>query len=118
MSDAFDDMLTDQCDVFVRSTSGGDKYGVANAAFIQVNASPVPCYASLGKGRAKEWKQDLKIAKNYKCVFMRPFVDTNGKALSHEHWLKINGQMYDVFQIDDPGLLGDHLEVWCELVIT
>lgn len=65
-----------------------------------------------------------------------PFAVVNGttyntRPLSHEHWLRIpsettlneNGQatpgdLYDITDIDNPGMANHHLEVWCEKVLT
>ena len=124
MQDAFDTLLTDSATVLYASTAT-DRRGI-NPTLVVVSSAPVPCRVSLGKGRAKEWFADKKVARNYREVFMRPFTDTNGKALSTHHWLRITSardgstQLYEIFQIDPPSSLGPavhHLEVWCQLIV-
>lgn len=117
--DLFDEQLKSLATILIRGVGTADSYGVAPPELTTV-ATNVPCRVSLGRGRPKELKAEKKIAENYKCVFMRPwFADppTNSQPLTHNHWLEINGQLYDIFQIDDPSLLGHHLEVWCELIL-
>jgi hypothetical protein len=116
MTEAFDLELNKTADVLMRP-SGGDTYGAQSNNLVKVGTA-VPCRVSLGKGRPHEAKTPLKSAKNYREVFMRPFVDANGNALSHKNWLQIEGLFYDILQVDDPGGLGHHLEVWCELILT
>jgi hypothetical protein len=122
--DAFDQSLTAVCSVMVRDAGVTcDAYGTADPTFTTL-ATGIPCRVSLGKGRAREWKSGKKIAVNYKCVFMRPFFEPiSGLPLGPHHWLQVTSaeyatpQNYQIFQIDDPGLLQHHLEVWCELYL-
>lgn len=57
-------------------------------------------------------------------------VTYNTQALTHNHWLlipsstarnsnnePIPGDQYDIIDIDNPGLLNHHLEVFCEIVL-
>ncbi len=117
--DSFDATLDSLADILVRDTGQADAYGHANPQFTVV-ASGVPCRVSLGKGRAKEFKADKKTGLNYREVFLRPWPDGDGTVtqLTHDHWLRIDGVYYDIFQIDDPGNQHHHLEVWCTLLLT
>lgn len=119
MKDAFDAALTKLADVLERGHGAADDYGVSAVTFTTVSPAQVPCRVSLGKGRAKESKAGTKTARNYRCVFMRPVSNLSGTyaTLNHDHWLRIDGQLYDIFQIDNPGDMDHHLEVWCELIL-
>jgi hypothetical protein len=124
MLDPFDAQLTGLASVLSRDAgNNADAYGVSDPTF-QTLATGVPCRISLGKGRAREWKTGKKIAVNYKCVFMRPWYNpADNTPLGPHHWLLVTSkdypapQKYQIFQIDDPGLTGHHLEVWCELYL-
>jgi hypothetical protein len=116
MTDAFDDTLDSLADVLTKETGTADDYGVSTHNFVTIS-SGVPCRVSLGRGRAREDKSDKKTALNYREVFMRPYFDPQGNKLSHNNWLRINNQLYDVYQVDNPGEQNHHFEVWCTLVL-
>lgn len=114
--EAFDATLNKLADILIRP-AGGDAYGAQSNELVVVGTA-VPCRVSLGKGRAKELKTPLNAARNYREVFMRPFTDASGNKLSRKNWLRIDGQIYDVYQVDNPGEEDHHYEVWCELILT
>jgi hypothetical protein len=121
-TDPFDSLLNQLATVMVRDVSGADGYGQANPTFSTI-ATGVPCAVDIDKVPSdKEFLAKSKEAIEYKMVFMRPWFDGSGNPLSHDHWLQItvngNTNMYDIFQIHDPGGLGHHLEVECRLLIA
>ena len=126
MIDPFDALLISSATVLVRDANvTADAYGTSNPAFTNAtpgtnNVNPTPCRVSLGKGRAKEFKDTKKVAVNYREIFMRPWYDSNGGLIGPHHWLQVTGPdgtnvMYQIFQVDNPGGMGHHLELWCQL---
>lgn len=121
MIDPFDSLLNQLASVLVRDVSGSDAYGQANPSFTTV-ATGIPCRVStLSVGTDREYLAKSKEDIAFKKVYMRPWFDGGGKPLTHDHWLEIvvngNDNMYDIFEIRDPGGMGHHLEVLCRLVI-
>lgn len=132
MTEAFDQSLTKTADVLLRP-AGGDAYGAQSNNLQKVGT--VACRVSLGKGRPHEAKTPRKAANNYREVFMRPWYSDqapdasfarnhvigsttyNTKPLTHKNWLQIDGQLYDITQVDNPGEQDHHFEVWCELIV-
>ena len=135
MQDAFDAQLNQTCNIMVRNQGAGNSYGVSSPNFVTI-ATGVLCRVALGRGRAKEWKEQKKIAKNYRIVYMRPWyadqapdgsflrnhvvggTTYNTQPLTHDHWLQFIGQNYDIMQVENPGEVDHHLEVYCELVLV
>jgi hypothetical protein len=116
MVDAFDATLNKVASIQAH-VAGSDDYGSQGSTLVTL-ATGVPVRVSLGRGRAHEFKADKQFALNYREVFMRPWYDSNGNLLSRLNWLLIDGELYNVYQVDNPGGLNHHLEVWCTLVIV
>lgn len=134
-TDAFDLYLNKFATVLTRSTQGGDGYGQADPTFTPVDVG-VPCRVSVAMAgtdielRAKS-KEDIAFRK----VYIRPwFLDAspdgsyvpnhavggvtyNTQPLTHDHWLQIDSQMYDIAEEPrNPGGLNHHLELVCRIV--
>jgi hypothetical protein len=43
-------------------------------------------------------------------------VTYNTQPLSHLHWLLINGENYDIFEVRNPGGRNHHVEALCRLI--
>lgn len=126
MSEPFDDLLISSATILIRDASAtADAYGTSDPSFTSATpgvgyVNPAACRVSLGKGRAKQFKDEKKVALNYRSIFMRPWYDAAGKPLSSNNWLRITGVdgtniLYQVFQVDNPGGMGHHFEVFCTL---
>jgi hypothetical protein len=145
---AFDNLLISTADVLTRDTVGEDARGMADPTFTVVATGVpcrVSMGKTVGKGKENRAKAKEQIA--YREVFMRPWfadpspdgsyvpyvlvggVNYNTEPLTHDHWLRIPsplivngvtiyGDLYDIFDVQNPGLLNDHLEVWCQLVLV
>lgn len=114
----FDKLLVSSADILLRTPGAADEYGVAPSTFATVDSGISCRLSTVAKGRPKEYKSEKKFEVKYVTVFMRPWVDpADGTPLTHDHWFLINGQYYDIFQINDPSGIGHHLEVDCELVV-
>ncbi len=119
-TDPFDLLLNQLANVLVRTSSSAGGYG-GTATFTAV-ATGVPCRVATDNVPTDvEFLAKSKEGIAYKKVFMRPWFDSDGNPLSHDHWLQIdvngNTDMYDIFQIHDPGGVGHHLEVECRLIL-
>lgn len=135
MQDAFDSSLKQVCSIMVRDVGAGNSYGVSSPAFVTL-ATNVPCRVALGRGRAKEYKAEKKTSRNYRIVYMRPWyadqapdgsnlrnhvvggTTYNTQPLTHDHWIQFAGQNYDAYQVENPGEIDHHLEVYCELILV
>jgi hypothetical protein len=126
MIDPFDALLISSATILVRDAGEtADAYGTSDPTFTNatpggIYTNPVACRVSLGKGRAKQFKADKKVAINFREIFMRPWFDANGNPISTNHWLQISGvdgtnRLYQIFQVDNPGGMGHHFEVWATL---
>ena len=120
-SDPFDLLLNNVATIMTRSTAGGDGYGQNSPNFTPV-ATNVPCRVDTDLvPKDKEFLAKSKEAIAYKVVLMRPWFDGSGNPLTHDHWFQItvggNTNMYDIYQIHDPGGIGHHLEVECRLIL-
>ena len=124
MIDPFDALIVSSATVLVRDASdSADAYGTSSPSFSNATpgtnyVNPLACRVSLGKGRAKEFKDIKKVAINYREIFIRPWYDSNGNPISPHHWLQITGvdgtnTLYQIFQVDNPGGMGHHFELWC-----
>jgi hypothetical protein len=118
MGDQFDALLVSLASVLIRGVGTSDSYGVAPAAFTVV-ASNIPCrISSQALGRPKEFKAGMKAEWDFRQIFMRPWYDGDGNPLTHDHWLQVGTQNYDIWQIkpiviDSTGI-PHHLEVLVE----
>ena len=129
MADVFDNLLIDSCDILkkVSYDAGGDAYGQPAQDFITIVAA-WPCRVTTMAG-GHEYKAGKELAKNTFRVFMRPPDETDSGVpfeLGTHHWIKVitsNGvtrstPMYlNVLAVNDPSLLGHHLELIGEQVI-
>jgi hypothetical protein len=135
LADPFDQMLNAVATVMQRDLAGtGDKYGKNSPTFSTVGA-PLPCRVgilSVGTDRELLAKSKEDIA--FRKVLLRPwFVDQspdgshqpnhtvggttyNTQPLTHNHWFQINGEMYDIFELRNPGLLFHHFEALCRVI--
>jgi hypothetical protein len=117
LPDPFDSLLNADC--FILENQGGvDSYGqksdqVRTFATIAV----IRCYVSTdAPGRPHEFKTDTRQSLDYARVFMRVPSLPDDEPLTTHHWLKIDDDYYDIFNILNPGMLNHHLEVICELI--
>jgi len=115
VTDPFDLLLIDTAQVMTRTASSAGGYG-GTQSFTPVGA-PVKCRVSTGAaGVGKEFRAKSKEDIYFRRVFMRPWCDPSSKPLTHDHWLQIDGVMYDIFDILNPGGMNHHLEVWCRIL--
>jgi len=130
MTDVFDDMMNGACDVLKKydyGTGHDDAFGQPDQTFITIISS-WPCRVSTMKG-GQDYKAIKEYAKNSFRVFMRPITITDSGVpveLSTHNWLKVtkvNGvtlalpKFFNIIGVNDPSLLGHHLEVLVEEVI-
>lgn len=132
----FDLLLNKLAAVMTRDVSGGDGYGQADPSFATV-ATGVPCRISTASVSSDmEFRAKSKEDIAFKKVFLRPWfldpsvdgsyapnhvvngVTYNTQPLTHGHWLQIDGDMYDIYELHNPGGLDHHLEVLCRMVLV
>lgn len=129
--------MNQTANVMVRDLAGtGNAYGQNNPAFSQV-ASGWPCRVSiLGVPVDLEFRAKDKLGIAFRKVLMRPwFLDQspdgsyvpnhvyqsltyNTEPLTNSHWLQIATQMYDIFEMRNPGGLNHHLEISCRVILV
>lgn len=120
MPDIFDTLLNSLCDILQKQQfdQGSDAYGQP-AQDYRTKITAWPCRVSTMHG-GQEYKIGKELAKNMFKVFMRPPTqDDSGVpfTLTTHHWLKVGSNYLNVIAVNDPSLLGHHLEVMCEQVI-
>ena len=135
IADPFDLSLNSGSSVLARDLTGtGNGYGQNNPTFSTL-ATGVACRVgilSVGTDRESLAKSKEDIA--YRKVFLRPWYQDaapdgsylpnhvvgattyNTEPLTHDHWLQINGEMYDIFELRNPSGLNHHLEALCRIV--
>lgn len=100
-------MLNTTCDVY-QPVPSADDYGESDL-HLQVVDTDVACRLSiLGKGQ--EFKLDKRVLIVNRKAYMLP------RKLDHNNYLLIEGNMYNVVQVDNPSNLNHHYEVWLELI--
>lgn len=118
-NDPFDNLLNKTCAI-LKNQSAKDGYGQKSAQprdFTTI-LDNVRCRISTDAiGRPKEFKVEKKSSLSYVVIFMRPPALPGGAKLTPHHWLKIEGQFYNIFEVKNPGGLNHHYEVISELVI-
>jgi hypothetical protein len=108
----FDSLLNKTAQVVKRVGGSTDTLGIADPTFTNVG-SPVPVMVS-SSGGGREKRAGAKFGVNQRRVFMRPF--TTPEMLTHEHWLVIDGEYYDIQAVNNPAGLDHHFECECQLV--
>jgi hypothetical protein len=103
IKDPFDTLLISDCEILARPDTR-DEAGQLSADPVLVTT--VKARLSLGRGKVREYKKDLKVGESYHMVFMRPYGD-----LTIKHWLRIAGKKYDIINIDNPSGMDHHYEV-------
>lgn len=124
--DNFDKQLISTCDVVSKRTYGAgsdDSYGQPIQQFVN-ELTTWPCRVST-MGSGHEYKVGKEFAKNDFKVFMRPPTENDSGLpfeLTTHHWLRVTLPstkvvFLNVTSVNDPSLLGHHLEVIGEQVI-
>lgn len=116
-NDPFDEWMNKTCEI-LENQGTADSYGQKSN---QVQSFPtiatVPCRVSTDAiGRPHEFKVEKKSSLAYSRIFMRPPVLPGGAKLDSHHWLKIDGDFYDIFEVENPAGLDHHYEVIAELI--
>jgi len=136
VGDPFDALLNQVAAILSRDAPGsGDKYGQNSPVFATI-ASGVKCrYATLSQVPTdEEFLAKSKEAIAFRKVYLRPwFADAspdgsyqpnhvyesttyNTEPLTHDNWLQINGENYDIFELRNPGGLYHHFECLCRVI--
>lgn len=121
MSDPFDNLMNKSCVILEKRRYGqgsDDAYGQASQQLVTVIAA-WPCRIST-KGGGNEYKVGKEFSKNAFEIFMRPpLEDDSGTPfqLSPHNWLIVDGIKYNIQGVNDPSMLGHHLEVSVEQII-
>lgn len=135
VADPFDQLLNQVASVMARDLTGtGNAYGQNSPTFSTL-ATNVPCrFATLSVGSDKEFLAKSKEDIAFRKVFLRPWFQDqapdgshvpnhvigattyNTQPLTHDHWLEIAGEMYDIFELRNPGGMNHHLEALCRIV--
>jgi head-tail adaptor len=111
----FDGLLNKTAHILKRSAGTTDSYGQADPTFVELDT--VPCFiSSFGRRSGTEKRANTKFATADRTIFMNVWTGT-GSPLTHEHWLQVDGVLYDIQGISDPGELGHHLEVLVQAVV-
>jgi len=135
MLDTFDRLLKSHCSIWKKGGTGVfDQYGHESQQFILL-VDNVACWVTPRAG--KELESEAAFGIQTHTFFMRPqFVDDDQRPLDIHHWLQLNrvglfdgteriiidppdaeqGQLYNIVNIKDPGMLGHHLEVQTKLI--
>ncbi len=105
------------CDILANQ-GAIDAYGQrSNQVQDFVVIATVPCYVSTdAPGRPHEYVVEKESSVDWTRVFMRPPALPGGEPLTPHHWLRIENELYNVFNILNPGLLDHHYEVVCKVV--
>ena len=115
MADSFDALLISTASVLKKGEASSDGYGIGDTTFVTKDTNVPVRVCRLRSSR--EFRAGKKLAITARQVFMRPWVDpVSGEKLTHEHWLLIDGEYYDIQYVDDPSKMGHHLEVFCNIV--
>ena len=135
LADPFDQLLNLIASVLVRDLAGtGDAYGKNSPTFTTI-ATGIPCALGLlSVGTDREFLAKSKEGVAFRKVLLRPWfqdqspdgsrvpywvyqtVTYNTQPLSHLHWLLINGENYDIFEVRNPGGRNHHVEALCRLI--
>jgi hypothetical protein len=135
IADPFDQQLQYVASVLVRDLSGtGDAYGKNSPTFSTI-ATGVKCAVIFQSVPAdREFLAKSKEGIAFRKVLLRPwYVDAspdgswvpqhvyngttyNTKPLSHAHWLLINSENYDIYEVRNPGWQNHHFEALCRLI--
>lgn len=127
---SFDALMNSVCSVLVpvgldpTGSEPHDAYGQPLQPF-DSPCTGVPCRLSTGGG-GHEWQSNKSYASNTFKVFLRPITKDdagNDFSLSAKHWLQVTDQNGNVYQlniksVNDPSLLGHHLECEAEQIIA
>lgn len=130
MTDVFDNLLTDECDILKKAqygTGSDDEFGQPDQSFITIVSAQACRVSTMSSG--KEYKTGKESAKNSFKVFMRPVDETDSGVpmeVDTHNWLKItkkNGVALaspfylNITAANNPSLLDHHLELIGEQVI-
>ena len=123
VSEIFDALLDTACSVLSNQGATADAYGQRSQRpgdFASL-ADGVKCRISTAAlGRPHEIKVGSRESLNYRTVFMREPMLSDGSTLNPHHWLKIDGYLYNIFEVKRvQGFSGlHHLEIIVEQVIA
>ena len=129
-NDKFDLLLKDRCSIWKKSSTGTTGYGQPIEEFILLQ-DDVPCYAEKTSGKELNVPpaptSETSTGIETWMIFIRPIsVDSPAVPLSNHHYLQVRhpqdvtldpndatsgAVMFDVTDVDDPGLTGHHFEV-------
>jgi hypothetical protein len=115
---SFDSLLIQRAQIYEKGAGPTDSYGIESQT-LNLLAADVPCRVSTAAfGRPHEFKDETKLSLNYRRIFMRSPVLSNGDLLNPHHVLLVNEIYYDIFEVlplyDSTEL--HHLEVIVEEV--
>lgn len=111
--DPFDALLISTATIKRRAAAVSTaNYGQPTSALPTEVATGVKCRVS--KGTSTSWKYDKKVDQADVKIYMR--VPT-AWTLNEKDYIVVNGVTYNVLGIDDPSLLGHHLEIECETLV-
>lgn len=124
--DNFDSILISTCDIVSKRGYGSgasDGYGQPSQQFVN-ELTAWPCRVSTS-GSGHEYKVGKEFAKNSFKVYMRPPTETDSGVsfeVTTHHWLRVtmpSSQVVflNITSVNDPSLLGHHLEIVGEQVI-
>ena len=135
IADPFDLLLNLTATVQVRDLAGsGDAYGKNSPTFSTVATGIACAIGLLSVGTDREYLAKSKEGIAFRKVLLRPWyqdaspdgswvpyhvvsaVTYNTEPLSHDHWLLINGENYDIFEVRNPGGRNHHFEALCRLI--
>lgn len=121
MPDDFDLLMISACNILEKVSYGSgadDVYGQPPQE-LRTKITAWPCRVSTMKG-GREWKIGKEFSKNTFTVFMRPPTqDDSGVpfSLTPHNWIRVGTALFNILGVNDPSLLGHHLEVAVEQVI-
>jgi hypothetical protein len=135
IADPFDSLLNQVATVMARDLAGsGDAYGQNSPAFSAL-ASNVACRLStLAVPPDLQFRARSEEDIAFRKVILRPWFQDpapdgsyvpnhgvgattyNTQPLTPEHWFQINGEMYDIFELRNPGGMNHHLEASCRVI--
>jgi len=122
MPDDFDLLLISVCDILekVQYGSGGDDVYGQPPQDLRTKISAWPCRVSTVTTLGREWKIGKEFSKNTFTVFMRPPTEDDSGvpfSLTPHNWIQVGPQLFNILGVNDPSLLGHHLEISVEQVI-
>lgn len=108
MVDTFDKMMTSVGDILEYQAGDGDDYGRRPKANYTTFMAGVACRVSIITTRGTQTLQERGQTTIIRKAYMRP----QAQPITDEQFLRVSGIIYRITQVDNPGLLNHHLELW------